>query len=953
MCTKKAMTLLLVLVIALLIFAPRMHAQETNFDWPRQIDSSIGQIIMYEPQPDSLDGDTLSGRAAISLQRPSEKEPVFGALWFRSQVAVDRDEGTVTFINIKVLRVRFPDAEADETQKFTDAVESEVPQWELVMSVKQLEEGLAASQQEVSSTENLKSDPPQIIFSQTPAVLVSFDGDPELRAIENTPYQRIVNTAFLIIKDKSGTYYLSNGQTWYSSTNPTGDWKSVKNPPEEIKKLVPPDKDAAPAEPSTAPVPKIIAATVPTELVVTDGAPKWTALTGNELLYASNTETTWIKEIATNKYYLLLSGRWFSSQSLDGPWAYERGDQLPSSFKKIAPASPIGDALAAVPGTNEAEDAVMDSEIPQTAAVKRSEAKTEVSYDGDPQFQDIPSTDIQYAANTDSSVLKIGSQYYVCDNAVWFVGPGPKGPWVVADSVPDSVKTIPPSSPVYNVRYVQVYSATPTIVYVGYTPGYIGTYRYYGTVVYGTGYVYRPWIGPVYYYPRPFTWGFHVIYNPYSGGWGYALGYSTSFINVSISWGNSYYRRPSYWNGGWWGPGGYRPIYRPLPGYRPPYYRPPHNVRPIYPGRPTPYPGRPSIQPYPRDNIYAKPVNKGRVTRDVPNGGRIAKPVKKPDNIYTDKNGDVYRRDNKGNWQKHEDKKWKPTTPPNTQPGSKPGATRPSTRPARPGAETPTTQPVKPNPSQPTKPSHGKPSTQPVNPEQPGTTKPAPRPTKPQPGAPTTQPVKPEQPGTTKPAPRPTKPQPGAPTTQPVKPEQPGTTKPAPRPTKPQPGAPSTQPVKPEQPGTTKPAPRPTKPQPGAPSAQPVKPEQPETTKPAPRPTKPRPDAPTTQPVKPDQPGTTKPSPTRPHPKPASPSAKPSQPVTTQPSQGTAKPRPAPPKQPTKPSQPSAQPATNVPSGLNRDAAARSRGSSTSPSRSAAPQQQTQTSGKTSKKQPT
>src|ERR1700722_10025922 len=450
--TKKFLTFLPFFLIALLAFAPRSRAQETNFDWPREIDSSIGQIVLYEPQSDSLDGDTLTGRCAISLQRPNEKEPVFGALWFSSQVAVDRDEGTVTILNIKVSRVRFPDAETDEIQKFTDAVESEVPQWELVMSVQQLEDGLAASQQEASSTENLKSDPPQIIFSQTPAVLVSFDGDPELRAIENTPYQRVVNTAFLIIKDKSGTFYLSNGQAWYSSANPTGEWKTIKNPPAEIKKLVPPDKDEAPSEPSTGPAPKIITATSPTELIVTDGAPKWAALTGNELLYASNTETTWIKEIATNKYYLLLSGRWFSSTSLDGPWSYERGDQLPASFKKIAPASPVGAALAAVPGTNEAEDGV----------------------------------------NTDSSVLKIGGQYYVCDNAVLFVGPSPRGPWVVADSVPDSVKSIPPSSPVYNVLYVQVYSATPDIVYVGYTPGYIGTYRYYGTVVYGTGYVYRP-----------------------------------------------------------------------------------------------------------------------------------------------------------------------------------------------------------------------------------------------------------------------------------------------------------------------------------------------------------------------------------------------------------------------------------------------------------------------------
>jgi hypothetical protein len=85
-----------------------------------------------------------------------------------------------------------------------------------------------------------------------------------------------------------------------------------------------------------------------------------------------------LKEIATNKYFVLLSGRWFSSPSLDGPWTNERGDQLPASFKQIAPASPVGDALASVAGTNQAEDAEMDAEIPQTAAIKRSESRRQL-----------------------------------------------------------------------------------------------------------------------------------------------------------------------------------------------------------------------------------------------------------------------------------------------------------------------------------------------------------------------------------------------------------------------------------------------------------------------------------------------------------------------------------------------------------------------------------------------
>lgn len=386
----------------------------------------IGQIVIYQPQPDSLNGNVLEGRAAVSLLATNQKEPVFGALWFQSQISVDRDAGTVTIENTQVLRSRFPDATPEDAKKFADAVEAEVPKWNLVVSLQQLEASLEASEQERSSTENLRTDPPQIIFSPTPSVLVTFDGDPETRPIEKTPYERVVNTAFVIIKEKkAGTFYLSNGQTWYVASDAKGPWKTTNSPPADVKRLVPSDKDSKPEQ---GPAPKVIIATTSTELIVTDGPPKWAPLPGSELLYVSNTETTLIKELATNKSYVLRSGRWFSSLSLDGPWSYERGDQLPASFKKIAPASPVGDALASVAGTVQADDAVMDSEIPQTAAITRSEAKVEVSYDEAPQFQPIPSTDVQYAVNTDSSALKIGDRYYVCDNAVWFTGLKPTGP---------------------------------------------------------------------------------------------------------------------------------------------------------------------------------------------------------------------------------------------------------------------------------------------------------------------------------------------------------------------------------------------------------------------------------------------------------------------------------------------------------------------------------------------
>jgi hypothetical protein len=873
---RRILIFALLLVLGPIFSAAMAMAQESHeidTSWPREIESDLGKIIIYQPQLDSLDGNTLTGRAAISLQGPDKKEPVFGALWFKAEVSVDRDAGLMTLEDTKITRVKFPDSTPEDMQKISERIEAPANTWDIVMTLEQAETSLAASRKEVASTENLKSDPPVIIFSQKPAVLVSFDGEPETRSIKDSPYEQVVNTAFLIVRDKnSGNFYLSNGQTWYIAKNPKGPWSVTTNTPADIKNFVKPDPDA---EPQTGPPPQIITATVPTELIVTSGAPNWTALTGNQLLYVSNTESTFIKEIATNKYYLLLSGRWFSSQLLDGPWTYERSDTLPASFKQIPPASAVGDALAAVAGTNEADDAEADAEIPQTAAIKRDEAKTEVTYDGAPQFQQIPSTEVQYAVNTSSSVLKIGDRYYVCDNGVWFAGLTPNGPWVVADSVPDAVQTIPPSAPVYNVRYVHIYDATPQIVYVGYTPGYIGTYRYYGTVVYGTGWYYRPWIGPVYYYPRPYTWGFNVIYNPWTGGWGFALGYSTPFINVSIGWRSSYYRYPPYWGGGgWWGPGGYRPIYRPLPGYRPPY-RPPRNVvviQPIYrPGRPGNRPGYPNRPgrpgrptPYTRDNLYARPGISDRVKTDYRPKGKTPKPATRlPNNVYTDKDGNVYRRGNNGKWDKRENGKW-----------TKPAPANPGTQPTKPG----------------TRPTPGTPGTKPA-PERPGT--------RPAPGTPGTKPA-PEKPGT-RPAPQP---KPGQPSIQPApnpsqpKPTNPPTTRPSKPTPQPQPGQPSIQP-----------APNPSQPKPANPQP---KPEQP-STRPAPGQPRPRPTTPpSTQPSNPS----IQPAPSNPQPRPMQPSTQPA---------------------PTKPSNPYTRPAPPPAPGLDREADARNRARTSRPAPTPAP----------------
>ena len=77
----------------------------------------------------------------------------------------------------------------------------------------------------------------------------------------------------------------------------------------------------------------------------------------------------------------------------------------------------------------------------------------------------------------------------------------------------------PAFSPVYYVTYVRVYRATPTYVYVGYTPGYYGAVvAPGGVVVYGTGYYYSPWVGRYWYgYPVTYGMGVGMAWTPWTG----------------------------------------------------------------------------------------------------------------------------------------------------------------------------------------------------------------------------------------------------------------------------------------------------------------------------------------------------------------------------------------------------------------------------------------------------
>ena len=313
--------------------------------------------------------------------------------------------------------------------------------------------------------------------------------------------------------------------------------------------------DANPKNTLTDGIPGIFTAQGPAELVIFNGQPDFVPIVGTPLLWAVNTTNDTLIDTTSNNYYLLLAGRWFRSLSLAGPWSFVASNALPAGFAQIPANSKAAAVLPSIAGTPQAQEAVIANSIPQTATVPLDNGPVFTpSFDGPPQYSPIAGTALTYVANASVPIVQINANsYYAVSSGVWFNAPQLTGPWRVASSVPDAIYSIPSSSPLHYVTYVRIYEATPTVVYSGYTPGYLGTaVDSTGVVVYGTGYSYAPWIGSEW-YPAPVTYTVAAapVYNPYVGfTFGFAVGLATAAW-ASPYYGGFYgaYYHPAYWGG--------------------------------------------------------------------------------------------------------------------------------------------------------------------------------------------------------------------------------------------------------------------------------------------------------------------------------------------------------------------------------------------------------------------
>jgi hypothetical protein len=645
--------------------------------WPRGYSlPNEAQLVLYQPQVASWENQKqLVAFAAVSHVAKGEQKPALGTIKFQTDTEVSLEQRLVKFSKIKIVETNFQTLSKEQTQQIVSEIEKNIPEEDRVIALDRVLAYVDKSTINPKNVDGLKSDPPRIILTYSPSILLSFDGEPIWSPIKDNELKFAVNTNWDVFQHQpTGMYYLRYDNSWLRATDLNGFWSRAGKLPDSFSKLPQDDnwkevRESLPGQLAKT-LPKVYVTNDPAELILIDGQPKYEPVANTGLLWISNTESDLFRLGKDGPVYYLVAGRWFTAPGLGGHWTFATPN-LPEDFKRISLEHPRSRVLASVPGTQQAAEAVLLAEIPQYARVNKKEIQApEVAYNGDPQYENIQGTQLQRAANTDKEIIKYGDTYYMCYQGVWFMANSPKGPWTIATSVPQDIYKIPPSSPAHSVTYVTVEQDDDDdddwVTYAAYA-GYTGLMIGWGCTVWGTGWYYPPyyWYGGYYpiYYPYWRTYGYGAWYNPYTGVYGTA--------------GRIY---------GPYGGVGFGARYNPSTGT---YARGAFAY--------GPYGARGAAQAYnPRTGTYAATrqgsnvygswgsthvqrgddwVNTKRFTNSAGNTTRVTRGDQggmisrrgpdgsgfigtRGDNVYAGRDGNVYRRDQNGNWQKWENGGW-------------------------------------------------------------------------------------------------------------------------------------------------------------------------------------------------------------------------------------------------------------------------------------------------------
>lgn len=189
---------------------------------------------------------------------------------------------------------------------------------------------------------------PRIVFSTRPALLVPVYGEPRLKPIQGNALLRVENSPAIVLKGKSGNFYIPVYDGFVQSKKLSGPWTVTKSPPKVLadakskliaagqKDLFAAAPDASGRTPSLAlGAPRIVISSEPTALIVVDGQPGYQKVRNTRLSRLVNTPARVFRDDASGMMYVQIGDDWYGAKTTDGPWKHVPAAELPADFAKV------------------------------------------------------------------------------------------------------------------------------------------------------------------------------------------------------------------------------------------------------------------------------------------------------------------------------------------------------------------------------------------------------------------------------------------------------------------------------------------------------------------------------------------------------------------------------------------------------------------------------------------
>ena len=216
-----------------------LQASNDKERWPRAFDIGQGRLVLHQPQFNAwTDFKLIEALVAAEYSKGPSSKPVFGVIGLRGKTAYNDEDDKVVISDIVVTELNFSSLGREELDALAIGVGKLLPTGPLTIPEARIAASLA-NQKRMVEAKGLKAEPPPILVSKAPAILLQTNGAPVFAPVKGKDgVSFLVNTNWDLLRiDAGGVLYLRDDTHWLTAPAMEGPWTAVAALPAALASL--------------------------------------------------------------------------------------------------------------------------------------------------------------------------------------------------------------------------------------------------------------------------------------------------------------------------------------------------------------------------------------------------------------------------------------------------------------------------------------------------------------------------------------------------------------------------------------------------------------------------------------------------------------------------------------------------------------------------------------------